>query len=117
MKVGIEYTWWMTVCHINYGRDIAIYIDTAKSTMTLPQRVTIPWFWRNRIQAMCDDISLSVRLTVLVNNVNYNECVLPIENGAANASEFKRAAKERTSQKYAGVKTPLVPSAPPAAVY
>ncbi len=105
------------MCCIEYGRDIAIYIDTAKSTMTLPQHVTIPWFWQKRIQAMCDDVSLTVRLTVLVNNMNYTECVLPIKNGAANASQFKRAAMEWTSPKYAGVNTPMAPSEPPAAVY
>ena len=60
---------------------------------------------------MMDDESLTVRLTVMVNNMNYNECVLPIENGAANCQQFKRAARQRTSQKYSGVSKPLVPSA------
>ncbi len=113
LKVALEYTWWMTVCRIDYGRDVAIYIDTAKSSLTLPQRVKLPWFWRRKIERMIDDDNLSVRLTVMVNNMNYNECVLPIEQGAANHAQFKRAAMQRTSQKYSGVRTPLSPSAPP----
>ncbi len=113
LKVALEYTWWMTVCRIDYGRNVAIYIDTAKSSLTLPQRVKLPWFWRRKIERMIDDDNLSVRLTVMVNNMNYNECVLPIEQGAANHAQFKRAAMQRTSQKYSGVRTPLSPSAPP----
>ncbi len=112
LKVALEYTWWMTVCRIDYGRNVAIYIDTAKSSLTLPQRVKIPWFWRRKIERMLDDNNLSVRLTVMVNNMNYNECVLPIEQGVANQAQFKRAALQRTSQKYSGV-NPLAPSAPP----
>ena len=30
LVVALEYTWWMTVCRIRYGKRIAIYIDTAK---------------------------------------------------------------------------------------
>ncbi len=113
LKVALEYTWWMTVCRIDYGRDVGIYIDTAISGLTLPQRVKIPWFWRRKIERMLNDENLSVRLTVMVNNINYNECVLPIEQGVANQSQFKRAAMQRTSQKYSGVRTSITPSAPP----
>ena len=63
---------------------------------------------------MLDDISLTVRLSVMVNNINYNECVLPIEDGAKNHHKFKRAARQRTSQKFSGVSKPLEPTAPPA---
>ncbi len=114
LAVTLEYTWWMTVCRIRYGRHVAIYIDTAKSKLTFPQRVKLSWFWRWEIERMMDDDGLTVRLTVMVNNMNYNECVLPIENGAVNYQQFKRAARQRTSQKYSGVSATLIPSAPSA---
>ncbi len=113
LGVTIEYSWWMTACRVNYGKHVAIYIDTAKSSMTLPQRVRIPWFWRKKIERMLDDLSLTARLTVIVNKINYKECVLPIEDGIRNHQQFKRAARERTSQKFSGVSTPLEPTAPP----
>ncbi len=112
LAVALEYTWWMTVCRIHYGKNVAIYVDTAKSNLTVPQRVKLPWFWRRKIERMMDDEGLTVRLTVMVNNISYNECVLPIENGASNHQQFKRAARLRISQKYSGVSMPLVPSAP-----
>ncbi len=114
LVVTIEYSWWMTACRISYGKHVAIYIDTAKSSMTLPQRVRIPWFWRKKVERMLENAGLAARLTVMVNKINHKECVLPIEDGIRNHQQFKRAAKERASQKFSGVSKSLEPTAPPA---
>ncbi len=45
LAVALEYTWWMTVCHVRYGRHVTIYIDTVKSTLTFPQQIKLSWFW------------------------------------------------------------------------